>query len=114
MVVAILKAQFFIEGFRFHVLPGNFKVERFDSETARRLFHELQRPAAPTSPAIVFAQVELIHEGVAAQEIEAVTKTEHNIADRRLAVENEPDSTQRWVPQQLEHSGWSVFRIESM
>ena len=107
----LTKSQTAIKFERLCVLLNNFQMQDANSDSPSLIFDKRHRGSSPAATAIVFAEIKLVDEGITAQPLETVAKTEHCICDRRVAVENEPCTAEVGILQQRDESGTRLFAI---
>lgn len=107
----LTKSQTAIKFERLCVPLNNFQMQDADSDSPSLIFDKRHRASSPAAAAILLTQVELVDEGITAQPLETVAKTEHCISDGRIAVENEPRATEAGILQQRDESGTRLLAI---
>src|ERR1700746_2733458 len=73
-------------------------------ESTGSVFQESHGLLTPAAAAILLTQVELVDESISAQPFETVAEAEYRVADRRIAVENEPGAAEVGILQQRDES----------
>src|SRR4029077_11901215 len=80
-------------------------------ESTGSVFQESHGLLTPAAAAILLTQVELVDESISAEPFETVAEAEYRVADRRIAVENEPGTAEVGILQQRDESGTRLLAI---
>ena len=93
------------------VAVHNLEVKRADTEFDGAILEKGHGFTAPAASAILFAQVELVNEGIAPQPLQAITEAKHDVAYESFAVEDEPGAALVGIPQEPCQSGTGFLAI---
>src|SRR6201988_5201167 len=108
------EADFSIQLERHSILPHNFQMQRANSCCSRPVFHEFHRLPSPPSPAILFAQIELVDERVPPQPLQAIAKAQNDVADCNVAIQNQPGTPKTRIAKQCGDRRLCLLTIEAM
>ena len=74
-------------------------------------FHGL---ASPTPAAMSLRQEELVDEGIASEKFQAIAERQHDVADRRLLIVDQPGAAKGRIAQKCQQSRASLWLIEDV